>query len=30
MMEMYNYFSVLKDPKDTRGSRHELGNIIVH
>ena len=29
MMEMYQYFSVLKDPRDVRGLRHELGNIIV-
>lgn len=29
MMEMYKYFSVMKDPRDTRGLRHELGNIIV-
>lgn len=29
MMEMYNYFSILKDPRDTRGLRHELGNIVV-
>ena len=29
MKEMYNYFSMLKDPRDARGLRHELGNIIV-
>ncbi len=29
MMEMYQYFSVLEDPRDVRGLRHELGNIIV-
>lgn len=29
MLEMYQYFSVLKDPRDIRGLRHELGNIIV-
>ena len=29
MMKMYQYFSVLKDPRDVRGLRHELGNIIV-
>lgn len=29
MKEMYQYFSVLKDPRDIRGLRHELGNIIV-
>lgn len=29
MMEMYKYFSVLEDPRDVRGLRHELGNIIV-
>ena len=29
MMKMYQYFSVLEDPRDVRGLRHELGNIIV-
>lgn len=29
MMEMYKYFSVLEEPRDVRGLRHELGNIIV-
>ena len=29
MTKMYEYFSVLKDPRDVRGLRHELGNIIV-
>lgn len=29
MMKMYPYFSVLEDPRDVRGLRHELGNIIV-
>ena len=29
MMKMYEYFSVLEDPRDTRGLRHELGKIIV-
>ena len=28
-MEMYHYFSILKDSRDVRGLRHELGNIIV-
>lgn len=26
---MHEYFSVLEDPRDTRGLRHELGNIII-
>lgn len=29
MLKMYPYFSILKDPRDARGLRHELGNIIV-
>lgn len=29
MMKMYKYFSVLEDPRDNRGLRHELGNVIV-
>lgn len=29
MKEMYQYFSVLKDPRDIRGLRHELSHVIV-
>lgn len=29
MMKMYQYFSGLKDPRDVRGLRHELGIIVM-